>query len=210
MVAVGYGQRRTRNRGKKQESFAFREICFKKRRSSTYLDWVNIVGNDDKFCLLLLDEGVNVVETELNDGFLWFLFTTFFCGFISGLFALFSVQWLVFCKDFEKNFGTLFVQCVVKLVDWCWNLNPFLEEGFPALSADVQRPFYKPSQISLWLKVVANRKVLWARNEQVFVVTSLSDVVTRLPGLAWFFYTAFSTLLSWSTALCTFTLSAHL
>ena len=69
-------------------------------------DWVNIVSNDDKFCLTLLNKSGHVVETELDVDWLGGLASTSLLG--GGLEAellLLLGLWLVLGEELEKLIG---------------------------------------------------------------------------------------------------------
>jgi hypothetical protein len=98
------------------------------------LDWVNIVGDEDEGCLLVLDETDNVVQTVLDDVWLLGDILTLFALSDAGsllsetLLLLCLCLWSVFSEELEDLSGLIAVEDVLELGNRWWDLQSHIED----------------------------------------------------------------------------------
>lgn len=135
------------------------------------LNGLNVVGNQNQLSLLGLNQGSDVVKTELgNDGLLvgGSLLTL---GLGSGnllqaILLLNLALGLVLGEETEDLGGSVLVQGALELVDGGRDLQALLQDGTLALEANVQRPLDVASQVAARLDVVTDGEVARALLEE--------------------------------------------
>mmetsp|Transcript_57705 Transcript_57705/g.105427 ORF Transcript_57705/g.105427 Transcript_57705/m.105427 type:complete len:254 (-) Transcript_57705:129-890(-) len=121
------------------------------------LNGLHIVCNDDELCNFVLDQCGDVVQTILDH--LWLL------GFdLLAIFLLLShLQQAVLLRlprlrhvllhEAKYRRRLILVNGHVELVDRRWHLQAHEHDLLHALQADILRPFYKSTEVPLWLDV---------------------------------------------------------
>lgn len=136
------------------------------------LDWVNIVGDEDEGCLLVLNKTNNVVETVLDDvwllGDVLTLLALSDAGGLLGetLLLLGLGLWSVFSEEFEDLGGLIAVEDVLELSNRWWDLQSHVEDLALALEADILGPLHHAGNCRLSVAVYKVSK---------FVVVRLRD-----------------------------------
>lgn len=128
--------------------------------------WVNIVGNQNKLGLLVLNQGSDVVQSVLDHQWLGGLFWLSSCGDLGSysgqsLLLLSLGLWLVLVQKAEGLGSGILVEGLVELVHSGWDLEASLQDGLLSLEADVHWPLDVSAEVALRLDVVADSKVLW-------------------------------------------------
>jgi hypothetical protein len=129
------------------------------------LDWVDIVGDDNKLGLFSFDEVDDLVDSAVEGGWsltwgVWLAFSSCFGSGYESLFFLGFVLWGVLGGQFEQLGGGLFVQGLGELVDGRWDLQSSLENRSLPLELDVGWPSNESGQISFWLDILTDAEVL--------------------------------------------------
>mmetsp|Transcript_64423 Transcript_64423/g.106716 ORF Transcript_64423/g.106716 Transcript_64423/m.106716 type:complete len:254 (-) Transcript_64423:125-886(-) len=121
------------------------------------LNGFHIMGNDDELCNFVLDQCGDVVQTILDH--LWLL------GFdLLAIFLLLSHLHQavllrlprlrhVLLHEAKYRRRLILVNGHVELVDRRWHLQAHEHDLLHALQADILRPFYKSTEVPLWLDV---------------------------------------------------------
>jgi len=138
------------------------------------LNGVNVVGNDDKVGLLVLNEGNAVVETHLGEERL--------LSILLGLFAIIGSDslsllvetslllllglWAVLVEETEELGSGVLVESVGELGNCRGNLEALVEDDLLALEADVFGPLNKAGQVTSGLDILADTEVLWGLLEE--------------------------------------------
>lgn len=136
------------------------EVLFcKYSLKNTYLNWINVMGDDDQLGFLLLNQLSDGVCAGLQE--IWLLLGGDFLSLSLGLSNLLQSLFLgqrrlgsVFLQQLEQLHGSLFVQGLAELVNWWWNFQALLEDSLLPLDADVFGPSHEPGEITLGLDVL--------------------------------------------------------
>lgn len=123
-------------------------------------NWIDIVGDDNQRGFLLFNQFGDRVGAVTHKQWLLFRLNFLALGLRFGglLQALLLGQlrfWTIFLQQFEQLNGILFVQCLRKLMDWWWDLQSLLQNGFLALHTNIFRPTNETGQITFWLDVLS-------------------------------------------------------
>jgi len=128
------------------------------------LDGIDIVSDDDKLGLFLLDQFGDVVNSLANHSGALGRGVLLSSG--SGLGTCDQPLLLgltgfrtVLVHQLEQLSGSLPVQGLVELVDWRGNLQPGLEDSLLSLQSDVLGPFDESGKIPLWLDGLSDSEV---------------------------------------------------
>lgn len=136
------------------------------------LNWVDVMSNDDELSLSLLNQGGDVVETELEaDWFsrLGFLSVSLVLGLLlESLNLLLLVLRSVLGKKFEKFMSVISFESVRKLINLRRNRKSLQQDPLLSLESYVLWPFDKSSQVPLYLDLSSNSKIFLVLGEQVF------------------------------------------
>jgi len=133
------------------------------RQPTDGLNRVDVVGDDDELGLLVLDQGGDVVQTELQagrglgvDG----LAVLLGLGGLSETLLLLSVglrgQLL---EEADESLELLLVNAVVELGDGRRDLQALKQDALLALKTDVQRPSGEAGQVTLRLDITTNAEL---------------------------------------------------
>mmetsp|Transcript_50580 Transcript_50580/g.93550 ORF Transcript_50580/g.93550 Transcript_50580/m.93550 type:complete len:236 (+) Transcript_50580:262-969(+) len=132
---------------------------------ANHLDGINIMRNDDKLGLLLLDECRNMIQAILqHHGLLGFdLAALLLClgSFQQPLPLLLACFRLVLLAQPQQGSRLVLVNGMVELVDRRRNLQSHKHDALLALQADVLGPLHEAVQVCLWSDVTADAEVLW-------------------------------------------------
>jgi len=136
------------------------------------LDRVDVVSDDNKLGLVLLDEGGHVVEAELK---VERLVTLFGVGLVGGTALSVVLQskglllvglWLVLGEQFKELAGLVLLESRLELIDGGGHLQSLHQDSLLPLDANVLGPFDEPSQVALRLDVSSNTEVASALLEE--------------------------------------------
>ena len=137
-----------------------------------HLKWVDIVGNDNELGLTFLDEGGNVVKTELEGDWLWSdeavllsALSGLSLGLESGLLVLGGL-WGVLSEELEKLGGLVLVNGLGELVESWWGLESHEEDSLLSLDSHVLWPLDESGKILLWLDITTDSEVSWGLLEK--------------------------------------------
>ena len=137
-----------------------------------HLKWVDIVGDDNELGLTFLDEGGNVVKTELEGDWLWSdeavllsALSGLSLGLESGLLVLGGL-WGVLSEELEKLGGLVLVNGLGELVESWWGLESHEEDSLLSLDSDVLWPLDESGKVLLWLDVSTNSEGSWGLLEE--------------------------------------------
>jgi len=131
------------------------------------LNGVDVMGDDDELGLVLLNEGSDVVEAELEvDGLGGLGSGTVLGSILEAELLLLSGLGRVFGKQFKELGSLIFVDSLLELVDCGGHLQALHKNSLLSLDTNVLGPLHKASQVSLWLDVSSNSKVTRALREQ--------------------------------------------
>lgn len=137
-----------------------------------HLEWVDIVGDDNELGLTFLDEGGDVVKTELEVDWLWsdesVLLSTLSglsLGLESGLLVLGSL-WGVLGEELKKLGSLVLVNGLRELVEGWWRLESHEENSLLSLDSDILWPFDESGKILLWLDISTDSEVSWGLLEK--------------------------------------------
>jgi len=137
-----------------------------------HLKWVDIVGDDNELSLTFLDEGGNVVKTELEGDWLWSdeavllsALSGLSLGLESGLLVLGGL-WGVLGEELEKLGGLVLVNSLGELVESWWGLESHEEDSLLSLDSHVLWPLDESGKILLWLDVTTDSEVSWGLLEK--------------------------------------------
>jgi hypothetical protein len=130
-----------------------------------HLEWVDIMGDHNELGLVFLDEGGDVVETELEEDWLWtdeVLFLSALSGFSfsleSGLLVLDGL-WGILGQELEELGSLVLVNSLGELVESWWGLQSHEEDSLLSLDSDILWPFDESGKISLWLDITTDSEV---------------------------------------------------
>jgi len=137
-----------------------------------HLKWVDIVGDDNELSLTFLDEGGNVVKTELEGDWLWSdeavllsALSGLSLGLESGLLVLGGL-WGVLGEELEKLGGLVLVNGLGELVESWWGLESHEEDSLLSLDSHVLWPLDESGKILLWLDITTDSEVSWGLLEK--------------------------------------------
>lgn len=137
-----------------------------------HLKWVDIVGDDNELSLTFLDEGGNVVKTELEGDWLWSdeavllsALSGLSLGLESGLLVLGGL-WGVLSEELEKLGGLVLVNGLGELVESWWGLESHEEDSLLSLDSHVLWPLDESGKILLWLNITTDSEVSWGLLEK--------------------------------------------
>ena len=137
-----------------------------------HLEWVDIVGDDNELSLTFLDEGGDVVKTELEVDWLWsdesVLLSTLSglsLGLESGLLVLGSL-WGVLGEELKKLGSLVLINGLRELVEGWWRLESHEENSLLSLDSDILWPFDESGKILLWLDIGTDSEVSWGLLEK--------------------------------------------
>jgi len=135
------------------------------------LDWVDIVSDDDELSLLSLDQVNDLVDAAGEGGWslawgVWLAVGSCLGPGHQSSLLLGLVLWRVFSGELEKLGGGLLVQGLGELVDAWGHLESLLENGALSLELDVFWPSNESGEVSFWLDVLADAKVLGSLLEE--------------------------------------------
>ena len=137
-----------------------------------HLKWVDIVGNDNELGLTFLDEGGNVVKTELEGDWLWSdeavllsALSGLSLGLESGLLVLGGL-WGVLSEELEKLGGLVLVNGLGELVESWWGLESHEEDSLLSLDSHILWPLDESGKILLWLDITTDSEVSWGLLEK--------------------------------------------
>ena len=124
------------------------------RRRLAYLDWFDVVSNDNELGLLLFNEGGDVVDPVLDHfwlcalvGFLAFRLCDCFC--LQSVLLGCLVFWTVLVHQTEKLGGASLVHGLGELVDGWWDLQTLVEHSVLSLKTHVLWPLDESAEVSL-------------------------------------------------------------
>ena len=124
-----------------------------------HLEWVDIVGDDNELGLTFLNEGGNVVETELEVDWLWsnesVLLSTLSglsLGLESGL-LVFGSLWGVLGEELQELGSLVLINGVRELVEGWWRLESHEENSLLSLDSHILWPLDESGKILLWLRL---------------------------------------------------------
>lgn len=129
------------------------------------LNGVNVVGDQDKRSLLVLDEADNVVETVLDsvgllaDILLLLTVLDSSCLLEETLLLLGLRLGAVLVEELEGLSGKVAVESVVELSDRGGDLETELQDLLLALETDILGPLHHAREVALGLDVLADTKV---------------------------------------------------
>lgn len=137
-----------------------------------HLKWVDIVGDDNELSLTFLDEGGNVVKSELevdwlstDEAVLLSTLSGLSLGLESGLLLLGSL-WGVLGEEFEELGSLVLVNGLGELVEGWWGLESHEEDSLLSLDSHILWPLDKSGKIFLWLDVSTDSEVSWGLLEK--------------------------------------------
>ena len=137
-----------------------------------HLEWVNVVSDDNELGLTFLDEGGNVVETELevdwllsDESVLLSALSGLSLGLKSGLLVLGGL-WGVLGEELEELGGLVLVNGLGELVKSWWGLESHEEDSLLSLDSNVLWPFDESGKVSLWLDITTDSEVSWGLLEK--------------------------------------------
>ena len=132
-----------------------------------HLKWVDIVGDDNELGLTFLNEGGNVVKTELEGDWLWSdeavllsALSGLSLGLESGLLVLGGL-WGVLGEELQKLGGLVLVNGLGELVERWWGLESHEEDSLLSLDSNVLWPLDESGKILLWLDITTDSEVSW-------------------------------------------------
>ena len=155
-------------------------LTAKSRKENDELNGVNVMGDQNKRSLLVLNQSNNVVKTVLD--IVWLLANILLLltiGNSSGLlvktFLLLNLGfWAVFVEEFEGLGGSVAVQGVLELSDGRGNLETDAQDLLLALELDILGPLDETGQVTLGLDVLTNTEVTRASlDERVLYIFSI-------------------------------------
>ena len=133
-----------------------------------HLEWVDIVGDDNELGLTFLDEGGDVVQTELEGDWLG--------AGLAGLLGLgLSLQsgllllgglWGVLGEELQKLGRLVLVNGLGELVQSWWGLQSHEQHSLLSLDSNVLWPFDESGQVSLWLDITTDSEASWGLLEK--------------------------------------------
>ena len=137
-----------------------------------HLKWVDIVGDDNELSLTFLDEGGNVVKTELEGDWLWSdeavllsALSGLSLGLESGLLLLGGL-WRVLGEELEELGSLVLVNGLGELVEGWWRLESHEENSLLSLDSHILWPLDESGKILLWLDVTTDSEVSWGLLEK--------------------------------------------
>jgi len=129
------------------------------RKEDYHLDWVDVMGDNDEFGLVLFDEGGNVVKAELEMVWLGGLAGTSFGFFLQTFLLVLLGLWAVFAEQFKELACLVLINGVTELSDGGRHLQSLHQNSLLPLDSDVSWPFDETGEVSLWLDVTSESEV---------------------------------------------------
>jgi len=154
-------------------------LTAERRNENNQLNWIDIVGNQDKVGLFVLNESNNVVETVLDgEGLLGYVFALLAlrnsCGFFSQALLLLRLSFrAVFVEELESLRCLVLVERVLELSKSRWDLEAHVQNLALALETDIFRPLDHARHIADWLDILTDPKVARALLNQRILGTLL-------------------------------------
>jgi len=129
------------------------------RKEDDHLDWVDVMGDNDEFGLVLFDEGGYVVKTKLEMVWLGGLAGTSFGFFLQTFLLVLLGLWAVFAEQFKELACLVLINGVTELSDGGRHLQSLHQNSLLPLDSDVSWPFDETGEVSLWLNVTSESEV---------------------------------------------------
>lgn len=159
-------------------------LAAKSRQEDDQLNRIDVVGDDDKRSLLVLNEADNVVEAVLNNIRL-LADVLLLLALLDGrrlpeqtLLLLRLRLRTVFVQELEHLGSSVLVKDVLELGDRRGHLQPHVENLLLALEADILRPLHHARQVPLGLDVLADAEVARPLFDQGVLTGKLSACET--------------------------------
>ncbi len=123
-------------------------------------DWIDIVGNNNKLRLLILDQRGDLMNTVL-DGKRLLLVTLLtsslgFSDLLETSLLLLGSLWRILLQELQQFTSLVLVESVCELIDHWWNLNSLEKNLLLALESDVLGPSDISSHIPARLDIVSD------------------------------------------------------
>ena len=142
------------------------------------LDGVDVVGNDNELGLVLLDEGGNVVKTELDVHGLGGLGILGLSSSLKAELLLLARLGRVLSEELEELGSLVLVDGLVELSDGWGDLKAAHKDSLLALDADIAGPFDETGEVALGLDVTSNAEVAGVLGEEGGLVIGLAGGTT--------------------------------
>lgn len=129
------------------------------------LDGIDVIGDQDKSRLLVLNQANNVVETVLDNvrllaDVLLLLALLDGGGLLEQTLLLLGLGLRsVLVQELERLRGSVLVEDVLELGDRRRDLQPHVEDLLLALESDILGPLHHARKVALWLDVLADTEV---------------------------------------------------